>query len=442
MFRNENFKLGVISVLFSLSLLVVLPRIPVVVKNNFIQVDSYIGGYVVKLFGDKISLDLQDYKKGLDLGGGKRYLYSVGDSNITEENAHTVVDILQKRLRSFGYDNFRIGFSQQDFSEIFIDIPHYQDDSNILYLTQGSGSLVFKKLIYPEAWDKNEPNLFYSSPNLWEETGITESDVEDVVVTSQSSGTTQIEFILTASGRSKFRELVKDNVNKPISINLDGSEYPSAAPVVSEILAQSENVNPVIVGSLDKEQLEVIAAKIKSGVLQTSLGYIGTYEIPGSNINNLFYALLIALGILIFYLVIKYRTLGLIVDISLIFGTALLLAFYKVFSVIINTHSLLGTLTSLGMFIYGFGLFVSKTDVNKEVLDISVLESFSGSAKYIKNLVVLCFLVFSITYFVSANEVKYFSASLSLGSIALLVSYFFVLKSLIKVSSFKKGTKK
>ncbi len=68
-FKNINFKLGLISTLFTLAVLVVIPSVRININNSLLQLDTYIGGYYINLF-DKYVLDLRDFKKGLDLEGG------------------------------------------------------------------------------------------------------------------------------------------------------------------------------------------------------------------------------------------------------------------------------------------------------------------------------------------------------------------------------------
>ena len=83
MFKNIYFRLGLISTIAAVSLLIVLPRIPIKADNHLLKVNSYIGGYSFKI-GDK-TYDLTSFKRGLDLHGGVRVVLEADLEGIAPE---------------------------------------------------------------------------------------------------------------------------------------------------------------------------------------------------------------------------------------------------------------------------------------------------------------------------------------------------------------------
>ena len=72
MFKNIYFRLGLISSVAAICLLIALPRIPIKSDNKWLKVDSFIGGYSFSLLGGRYNFDLSRFRRGLDLNGGVR----------------------------------------------------------------------------------------------------------------------------------------------------------------------------------------------------------------------------------------------------------------------------------------------------------------------------------------------------------------------------------
>ncbi|MBU1133232.1 hypothetical protein KKG08_03090, partial [Patescibacteria group bacterium] len=133
MWKDINFRIGLVSAIFTFSILLLLPKISINIDNTILRVDSYIGGYEIRLPGGYV-LDFVDFKKSTDFGGGTRYIYQVEESK-----AEDVKRIFDERLKDSGYEGFRLGVAQQEPDKIVLEIPKYQKIDDIEYLTQGTG---------------------------------------------------------------------------------------------------------------------------------------------------------------------------------------------------------------------------------------------------------------------------------------------------------------
>ena len=151
MFKNEYFKIFLISIIFSLSVLIVLPKILINVDNFLLTINSEIGGYEFKLPGKdgEKTLSFKDFKSGLDVGGGSRITFKIDNSS--PEVREKIIAITEKRLTSSGIPDFEVTASDEESDVINVDIPSYVSTDRVAVLVSGNGSLNFKKL-------KSEPN--------------------------------------------------------------------------------------------------------------------------------------------------------------------------------------------------------------------------------------------------------------------------------------------
>jgi preprotein translocase subunit SecD len=81
------------------------------------------------------------------------------------------------------------------------------------------------------------------------------------VSTDRSSGTSQIEIVLTEQGREQFASITKEHLNKRLAIAIDGKSY--SAPVIrSEITGGKMQIT----GSFSEEEARNLADKINEAI--------------------------------------------------------------------------------------------------------------------------------------------------------------------------------
>jgi len=278
MFKNIYVRLGLISALTTLALLIVLPRTPIKMNNSFIGLDTTVGGYNLELFGGKFKKDLRDFKKGLDLKGGIRIVLEADVSKIESgdrDNAlESAKDVISKRVDLLGVTEPYVATTKSgDQYRILVEIPGLDNVTEAVNLIGQTAQLTFKQLKPENEWSEDKMFEYYTKPESWEATGITGADLKgaDVVVADQTDiqnqGKPQIKLRFSNEGREKFSELAKKNVNKPIALYLDETGVPLSMPVVSADLAQGLTDDPVISGDFDFETAKSLSIQIRAGAL-------------------------------------------------------------------------------------------------------------------------------------------------------------------------------
>lgn len=449
-FNNINFKLGIISALFTIGLLVVLPEIPVKINNPLLRLDSALGGYKISLFNDKFKLDLSDFKKGLDIEGGIRIVMQADMKGIEdsqkEKALESAKEIISRRINFLGVSEPNISTSKinNDY-RIVVEIPGISNVSDAVNLIGKTAQLRFKKLDPKLTWSEEKFTEYFSTPSSWVDTGIIGSDLKgvDVIVDNsgnlKSQGRPQIQLKFTNEGREKFSQLAKENVNRPIALFMDDSDYPLSTPVISEDLAGGVVNDPVISGNFDMQTAKNLSIQLRAGALpipvtllqQETLGA----TLGSASIHKSFFAGIVGLLIVFIFLVYRYRGLGLLAGVSLVFYTILVLAVFKIIPVVLTLPGIAGFILSIGMATdaniliferYKEEIFWGKK--KEEALELGFERAWNSIKDSNISSLITCFILFQL----GTGPVKGFALTLAVGIFISLFSSIFVVRTLIR----------
>ncbi len=170
MFRTIYARLGIISAIATLALLVALPRIPITAKNSLINIDSSIGGYYLNFLDGRFVLNLTEFKKGLDLKGGVRIVLKADMSKIDtlerDKALNSAKDIIERRVNLLGVSEPYIASTKiGDEYRIIVEIPGIDDVSSAVDLIGQTAQLRFKQLPAIENGTKaNSANITWIRP--------------------------------------------------------------------------------------------------------------------------------------------------------------------------------------------------------------------------------------------------------------------------------------
>lgn len=227
MFKNVHFRLAFISAVFTVCLLIILPRVPVVINKYGLNIDSFVGGYIIPLPGGRV-LNLSEFKRGLDLEGGVRIVLGAKMDKIPANNRASALEsakeVISRRVNLLGVSEPNIQTVKVGESyRILVEIPGVSDVDQAVKLLGQTAQLKFKVIKPGQTWDQSKFIEFYSDPTKWEDTNLTGSDLKGAVVSfAQEPGavqqTPQVQLQFTNAGRQKFSQIAKQNVNKPVAL--------------------------------------------------------------------------------------------------------------------------------------------------------------------------------------------------------------------------------
>src|SRR3989344_4679037 len=295
-------------------------------------------------------LDKFPLKLGLDLQGGSQLVLETQMDKIEAANKDNALEsakqVIEKRVNLYGVSEAVVQTSKGgDSRRILVELPGLKDASSAAELVGKTAQLEFKEL-------PASPSGEIAS------TGLTGADLKKASVTfgdasTQSGPQVAIEF--TPEGASKFAEITKRNVGKPVAIFLD-DQLVSAPTVQQEIIGG----NAVITGQFTTEEAKNLSIQLNAGALPVPIKILEQRSIGPTlgqeSINKSFIAGGIGLVIIALYMIFSYGILGLIADLALMIYALFVFAIFKTGLFILPPFTL--TLAGIAGFILSIGMAV------------------------------------------------------------------------------------
>ena len=450
MFRTIYARLGIISAIATLALLVALPRIPITAKNSLINIDSSIGGYYLNFLDGRFVLNLTEFKKGLDLKGGVRIVLKADMSKIDtlerDKALNSAKDIIERRVNLLGVSEPYIASTKiGDEYRIIVEIPGIDDVSSAVDLIGQTAQLRFKQLSADREWDESKFSEYYLDPSAWEDTPVTGADLKgaDVVFSQddlKTKGAPQIQLKFTNEGREKFSELAKANVNKPIALFLDNGQFPLSMPIVSPDLAKGLLNDPVITGNFDIKTANALSLQIRAGALPVPVEILEQKTIAATlgaeSVSKSFFAGLVGLALVLLFMLFMYGRLGLLSGFSLILYALIVLAIFKLIPVVLTLPGIAGFILSIGMATDANILIFER--IKEELLwgkprNLAIKLGFDRAWNSIRDSNISSLLTAGVLFYLGSGSVKGFALTLAIGIAVSLFTSIFVVKTLMEV---------
>jgi len=446
--KKDYLKLGAILGLFVLATLVAMPSVPV--KLPQIGVDTSIGGYYVPLFGDRLTIDLRDLKKGLDLQGGVKLVLKADMSKLGESDKikalESTREIISRRVDYLGVAEPKINTVKVgEEYRIEVEIPGMDDVKMAVDAIGQTAQLRFKTLPKELEWTEDKFADYFQNPAVWVDSGITGADLRGAGVTfSQSTAlkdktSPQIELQFTAEGRKKFSDLAKANVGRPVALFLDESKFPISMPVISADLANGLTGDPVINGSFDMKSARALSLQIRAGALPVPISILQQQTVGATlgneSVQKSLKAGAIGLGLVMVFMVVLYGGLGLIANFGLLLYTALVLAIFKIIPVTLTLPGIAGFILSIGMAvdasILAFERIREETSWGKP-RGIALKLGFERSWNSIRDSNISSLITAGVLFYFGSGMVRGFALTLAIGIGVSLFTNIFVVRTVIR----------
>lgn len=288
---------------------------------------------------------------GLDLQGGSHLVFDLDTSNVKAsdlaDSVSSARDIIEKRVNLFGVSEPVVQTLQSGSQQrIVVDLPGISNVSEAVGLIGQTAQLSFKEEGTSEAKIATNTPAFLV---LTKSTGLTGKHVKKASVTFDSqTGKPQVSLEFTKEGSQLFAEVTKKNIGKPVGIYID--QFLISAPVVQAVIPDG---NAVITGSFTSDEAKKLAISINSGALplpiklveQRSIGpSLGADEVHKSVIAGL-----VGLCMVMLFMILYYRKLGVIACAALIIYGLISFAIFRMIPVVLTLPGVAGFILSIGM---------------------------------------------------------------------------------------------
>ncbi|MCX6761839.1 MAG: protein translocase subunit SecD [Candidatus Moranbacteria bacterium] len=189
----------------------------------------------------------------------------------------------------------------------------------------------------------------------WAATGLTGKNLKSATVQFKSQGLSEPEVSLKFDddGTKLFADITKRDVGKRIAIFLDG-EIITAPTVQTEIL----NGEAVVTGNYTVEQAKALVKRLNEGALPVPITLVGQQSVEATlgqvSLAQSLKAGLIGLLLVIIFMLVYYRFLGLIASVALLIYSALMISIFKLsgftpWQITLTLPGIAGFVLSIGM---------------------------------------------------------------------------------------------
>jgi preprotein translocase subunit SecD len=359
-------------------------------------------------------------KLGLDLRGGVRIVLEAQDTEsakATNDAINAAVSVIDKRVNALGVNEAVVVREGANSKRIMVELPGWEDPERAKQLIGKTALLEFKT---------EDGKVVVNGSNL--------KTAQLVFSQAQESlGEPQISFELDAAGTTAFAAATQANIGKKITIYLDSQVLMS--PTVEVAITDGKGV---ISGGFTAEQASNDALLLKSGSLPVKLVTLSE-EVVGPSLGSAFVrrsalAAMIAFLLVVIWMFLMYRYLGLVSGIALIVYADILMAAYLVLHATLSLPAIGGAILSIGMAVDANCIIFERIREElgmKKTVKSAIGAGFSRAfrAVFDSNLTVLVGTVF--LFYFGSGTVRGFAVTLALGVLASMFTAVFASHMLV-----------
>ena len=302
----------------------------------FAVVDFPIGNTVYDYHGYAKTISL-----GMDLSGGIEAVYRVTDDGVGNLNQRIdgTVSSLSSLLIDKGYTEASVTTSENGgVHYITVQVPNVDDPERLLNLIGRPASLEFRN---KQSTDSSEYEVLISG----------KEHLDNAYVSVDNNNQYVIALQFNAAGTKKFAEVTKEYLNQSIYIYVNDAYY-TAVNVQAEIADGRAIISNN--SGYTYEEANEFATKLQSGTFGVDLTVYSQSLISATLGQDVIKWALIAgacgIGVILIFMVLMYRLLGVAADIALLIYIVLLLWFCAVLPwVQLTLAGIAGILLSIGM---------------------------------------------------------------------------------------------
>lgn len=363
-------------------------------------------------------------KLGLDLVGGSKLVLEAQTTpdipKITPDIMDSLKVSIEKRVNAIGVAETVV--QKVGTNRLIVEIPNIKDPQKAKEFLGKTANLEFKE----EMTAKN-------GQTEWVNTGITGKDLKRAYVANdqQSGWVVSLEF--NDKGKTKFAEVTKRLVGKPLAIFFDGNLQ--SAPTIQGPI---EGGNAQISGKFNYDEAKKMVDLLNAGALPVPAKIIEENSVGptlgADSLNKSLTAGAIGIGIVILFMIGYYRVPGLIASIALAIYTLLIFAIFKIVPITLTLAGIAGFILSIGMAVDANILIFERTKEELKAgrtLFTAINTGFDRAFTSIFDSNMTTIITCSILYMLGTSIVKGFALTLAIGVIVSMFTAITVTKTLM-----------
>lgn len=380
------------------------------------------------------------WRLGLDLVGGSALVYEVDLSNVApqdqEETVAGLKEVIERRVNMFGVAEPRVVTAKKgDSYQLLVELAGVDSED----ASSQIGATPVLEFMEVGIDENNEP--------MYIPTELTGRFLEHANVgpdpTNPNAAVVNLNF--NDQGAEIFADLTTRNVGAPIAVFLDGALL--TAPVVQQPI--TDGVAQITGGQFGFEfqEAKVLVESLNAGALSAPIELINQRKVSASaasdSLETIIFAGLIGTAAVAVFMILYYRSLGLVATLALLIYTALTLGIFKLIpNFTMTLAGIAGFVLSIGMAVDANILIFERT---KEELRAghskgqSIEEGFKRAWTSIRDSNITTIITAVILYAFTSSFVKGFALTLGLGVLISMFSAIYVTRTILRVFVEKNG---
>jgi len=345
------------------------------------------------------------------------------------------LEIIRRRIDEIGTNEPNILKRGND--RILVELPGLDDPQRIKSLLGKTANLTFRfisnekedsfgveKLSYENSQDEDlvSKRIILSGDNLLDAQPRMNNQTNETVVS----------FSLDRVGAKRFGKATSSGIGKQLAIVLDGKII--SAPVIRETIASGSGQ---ISGGFTFQSATDLALLLRSGALPAPLEIIEERtvgpDLGQDSIDAGIIALIVGFLLVIFFILIKYKTFGIITNIALIINLFLLIGILTIFEATLTLPGIAGIILTVGMAVDANVLIFEriKEELKNEKNNLIAFDSgYTKSRTAILDANITTLIAAIILFFMGSGPIKGFSVTLGVGIFTTLFSVYFIARLL------------
>ncbi len=391
------------------------------------------------------------FKFGLDISGGTTLTYQADLRQVKPAEIKDVLegvkDLIERRVNALGVGEVTVNYTSS--GRLIVEIPNVKDPGEAIKTIGETPLLEFRVPAEPSVVTSAVvKKISTTSPPSSGQAGQGTSTPEIVFLPTRLTGrflqSAQIEFSDRAvepyvslqfdrDGAKLFEEITRLYVGKQVAIFLDGQ--PISAPVVQEVISGGR---AQITGRFTIDEARRLTQRLNQGALPVPLR-LETQSVISPTLGEEFLRRAIRGGLwggllVVLFMLLYYRGLGIVASLALIFYVFFNLALYKIVGVVLSLAGIGGLILSVGMAVDANILVFERTREElrrgRSVSD-AIAVGFQRAWTSIRDSNVTTVISALIIYFTTTSFVKGFALTLMLGVFVSMLTAYFLSRILI-----------
>ena len=430
-FKKKKIRIGNLSLSNQKITFMVEDQFKQIVIDEFNSENSDINPYYPRFKSHQ--LNISDLGNFLELSFSKQGLVELKTSSQDQ-----ALEIVRRRIDEIGTNEPNILKRGND--RVLVELPGLDDPMRIKSLLGKTANLTFRFV-------SNDNQDSFGTEKLKYENGLDEEFVSKRIILSgdnlldaqprmnNQTNETVVSFTLDRVGAKRFGKATSTNIGRQLAIILDGKII--SAPVIRDTIASGSGQ---ISGGFTFQSATDLSLLLRSGALPAPLNIIEERtvgpDLGQDSINSGMFALIIGFALVIIFIIIKYKTFGLITNITLIINLLILLGILTLFEATLTLPGIAGIILTVGMAVDANVLIFEriKEELKSEKNNIIAFDSgYIKSKTAILDANITTLLAAIILFFMGSGPVRGFSVTLGVGIFTTLFSVYFIARLLTSI---------